>query len=212
VKYLLVSTCKNKRYELSLSYWHRPVSRQARLDWILAFAGMTGGRGNITPIYNLILPLTAALLLAGCGVYSFTGRGVGGIKTIAIEPFENRTSEYGVRDQLSDALIGKLLSDKTLTLTSPGAADAILKGVIVSVDDRPLTFSSSEVVTENQVIITIEVSLTKSGAVEPVWQARLSGDGSYPYRTGSMEERDQGIKLALDRLVQDLINRLTSDW
>ena len=32
-----ISTCENKRDGLPLSYRRRPVSRQARLDWIPAF-------------------------------------------------------------------------------------------------------------------------------------------------------------------------------
>ena len=162
---------------------------------------------KIAPVIILI-----SLLLLGCGAYSFTGRGIAGIKSLAVEPFENRTSEFGIRDQITDALIDRLLSDRTLSLANAGAADAVLKGVVISVDDRPLTFSAAEEVTENQIIITVEVMLVRPGLVEPIWQTRLSGDGSYPYQTGSPEEREVGIKVAIDRLVQNLVNSLTSDW
>jgi len=159
------------------------------------------------------LAITALTLsVCGCGAYSFTGQGISGIKSIAVEPFENRTSEFGIRDRITDALIDKLLSDRTLSIANVNTADAILKGAIVSVDDRPLTFNAAEEVSENQVVITIEVMLVRPGLVEPIWQTRLTGDGSYPYRTGSPEERDVGMKVAVDRLVQDLVNKLTSDW
>ena len=52
-----VSACENRRYGL-LSYRRRPVSRQARLAWIPAFAGMTRRpRRYCANIYNLMLAL-----------------------------------------------------------------------------------------------------------------------------------------------------------
>jgi len=153
-----------------------------------------------------------SILLLGCGVYSFTGHGIGGIKTIAVEPFDNRTAEFGIREDLTDAVINRLLSNRTLTVASQATADGILRGAIVSIDDRPLTFSENEEATEYQVVITVEVSVVRPGHSEPIWEARLVGEGNYPYQTGSPEERSQGLDKAVDMLVQELVNRLTSDW
>lgn len=158
------------------------------------------------------IALVVALVLVGCGVYSFKGEGLGGIKTIAVEPFGNRTTEFGIREEITNAVITKLLGDRTLTVVSPSGADAILTGTLVSVDDRPLTYHSDETVTEYQVSIVIEARLTRPDQAEPLWQGRLVGVGNYPYKTGSLEERQAGLKIAVDRLVQDLLNRLTSDW
>ncbi len=156
--------------------------------------------------------LLGGLLCTGCGVYSFTGHGIAGIESIAVDPFDNRTAEFGIREDLTEAIITRLLADRSLTLTDRNNADAVLKGVLIDVNDRPLTFQTDETVTEYQITITVEFSLMVPGKTEPIWEGRISGIGSYPYRSGGLEERRGGITEALDRIAQDLINRLTSDW
>ncbi len=153
-----------------------------------------------------------SVILTGCGVYSFTGQGIGGIKTIAVEPFDNRTAEFGIQEELTDAVINQLLGNRTLTVASQANAEGILRGAIISVDDLPLTFREDEEATEYLVVITVEVSLVRPGRSEPLWSARLVGEGNYPYQTGSPDERREGIEKAVQTLVQDLVNRLTSDW
>lgn len=161
---------------------------------------------------ELILISILYFLLTGCSIYSFRGQGIGGIKTIAVEPFDNRTTEFGIREQITDAILTKLLGDKTLTVSSPNSADAVLTGVVLSVSDRPLTYEASETVTEYQVSISIEARLTKRGVSEPIWQGRITGEGNYPFNSGNTSERQTGIDSAVGKIVQDLINRLTSDW
>jgi len=156
--------------------------------------------------------LLSVFLLFGCGVYSFKGQGISGIKSIAVESFDNNTTEFGIREAVTDAIVSKLLSDRTLAVTSPRGADAILSGVINSISDRALTFSSDESVSEYEVTISISFKLAKPGGSEPIWEGEITGVGAYPYKTGSPEERKEGITKALDKIVQDLINRLTSDW
>jgi len=156
--------------------------------------------------------ISLLLLVGGCGVYSFHGEGVGGIKSIAVEPFDNKTTEFGVRESLADALIARLLSDRTLTIASPAVADAILTGSITSLQDRPLTYSAGETVSEYQISLTVSFTLGKRGGGEPLWEGSLTGESPYAYTPGGVEQRRDAINKALDKIVQDLINRLTSDW
>lgn len=152
------------------------------------------------------------IFIAGCGVYSFKGHGIAGIKSIAVDPFDTQTAEFGIRESLAETIISRLLSDRTLSVTDRNNADAILHGTLISVDDSPLTYQSDETVTEYEIRIIVEFVLLKPDKSDPIWEGRLVGEGSYPYSTGSLEERQEGIDKALDRLAQDLLNRLTSDW
>lgn len=154
--------------------------------------------------------LTLLLLLSGCA-YSFKGQGIGGIKSIAVDQFNDVKGEFGVPQAVREAVIRKLLSDRTLNVVPTANADAILTGTIVTIDDRPLTYMADRTVSEYEVSITIELALTKQGQGDPIWHDRLSGAGSYPYSTGS-DERQKGLDKALDKIVQDMLNRLTSDW
>lgn len=161
---------------------------------------------------RILLTLLVILVFSGCGVYSFTGHGIAGIESIAVDPFDNRTAEFGIREDLTETIITRLMSDRTLVLSDRSVADAVLKGTLISVNDRPLSFQADETVNEYEIAITVEFILLKPGKSEPLWEGRITGQGSYPYQNGSLESRQQGITAALDRMSQDLINRLTSDW
>lgn len=161
---------------------------------------------------RVLQAVSIIFILGGCGVYTFSGHGIGGISTIAVEPFGNNTSEFGIPDELTDAVITRLLRDRTLTVVEPGRADAILKGTIVGFSDDPFSFQETEEVTEYQITISADAFLIPPGRTEPLWRGRVVGKGRYSFRTGSSDERKEGIKIAVDQMVEDLVNRLTSDW
>ena len=161
---------------------------------------------------KILISLILLCFANGCGVYTFTGHGIGGIKSISVETFDNQTAEYGIREDLTDIIVQKLLADKTLTVVDRNSADAILYGNILSIVDNPLSYSGDESVSEYEIKITISFALRKPDQSEPIWEDRLVGSGSYPFKTGSLEERTEGIKKASDIIAQDLINKLTSDW
>ncbi|MCF7810275.1 hypothetical protein K9N50_04730 [bacterium] len=168
-------------------------------------------------IYNGVFKMRYFLSLlilfsAGCGVYTFSGHGIAGIESIAVTPFENQTSEFGIREAITDELVSRLLTNRTLTIASQASADAVLNGTIISITDAPLSYDENEEASENKVTIVVQATLHKRGQSEPIWSGRLVADGNYPYQTGSPQEREIGIDKAVERLVQDLMNRLTSDW
>ncbi|UCE05762.1 MAG: hypothetical protein JSW07_19560, partial [bacterium] len=60
---------------------------------------------------NIFLSLLL-LALFHCGYYSFSGSSLPShIRTIAVPMFENRTTEFGVREDITDALINEFTQD-----------------------------------------------------------------------------------------------------
>jgi len=169
---------------------------------------------NISKAASLRLLLSAAIAFSviGCGIYSFTGSGIGGIESISIEPFDNQTAEFGIREDLTDTILDRLLKDRTLTVTDRSSADAVLYGTILSMDDKPLSYDEQESVSEFEIKISVSFILKLPDKSEPIWQGHIIGNGSYPYNTGGADEREQGIKKAMERIAEDLMNKLTSDW
>ena len=63
----------------------------------------------------LLLSLLCAFVLIGCGVYSFSGSGLPShIRTVAVPLFSNKSSEYGIKDDLTEGIIEALVSDGKL--------------------------------------------------------------------------------------------------
>lgn len=169
-------------------------------------------KNMVYKVNQIIVVFVFFVLLESCGIYSFKGKGIGGINLIAVEPFESRVAEFGVAERITEELVNRLLKERIITLSSPVRAEGILKGTLISLTDRPLTFLSNEQVTEYEVVIEVEAKLIPTGKSEPIWAEKLIARGSYPYREGSLSERQEGIDKAIERLVQDIINQLISDW
>ena len=68
------------------------------------------------PMVPFVLGL---IILTSCGPYSFTGSSIPGhIKTIAIPLFEDRTSEFEIKEKLTDYIIDEVTRDNTLKIAN----------------------------------------------------------------------------------------------
>ena len=62
--------------------------------------------------------ICVALFVAGCGVYSFSSSSLGGVKTVAVPQFENKTVEYGIEGDLTAKVIDRLITDNALKVVA----------------------------------------------------------------------------------------------
>ncbi|MBS1262510.1 MAG: hypothetical protein MAG453_01863 [Calditrichaeota bacterium] len=150
-------------------------------------------------------------LVAGCGFYTFGGAVPGHLNSVAIPIFENQTSEFGIAEDLYDALLDEFTTDNTLKVVDLRDADSVIQGVIVRVDDVPSTFSADESVEEYKVTITLRVSYRDLVKDKVVWEQTVSEFGIYPF-SGGRSAREQGVQEALDKLTEDILNKTVSGW
>jgi len=166
------------------------------------------------PRSGQFLSALALGLLAGCSVrYGFSqGAFPPNIKTMAVLPFDNQTPSPAVQSELFDAMRNDMQKRLGVRDAPQGTADAIVRGTIVEYDpDIPVSFSASPNQTVSarrklQIVIDIEIVDQKSG--KTLWQRKaLSGDGEYAERA----EQD-GRKLAIQRIINDIIEGAQSQW
>jgi len=159
-----------------------------------------------------ILLLCLSFFSSGC--YTFRGQSAGAIKSIAIPNFENETSEFGLAERVTDALITGFQRDGTLRVTSAEQADAILHGRILTVEDLPYTARSDQAtvtVDEYRFSLTCTIELINGRTQESVWSQSFPVWAVYPY-SGSLANRDQAIREAVEKLQQDLLNKIVGSW
>lgn len=154
------------------------------------------------------------MLGQGC-LYGFAGGGLPPhIRTVAILPFDNQTGEptltKAVTDAVRDALQGRL----GLRPSAEASADAVVRGVVARYDaDIPQTFQpgaqqGTVSVTLRRVQITVNVEVYDQKQSRMLWQrSGMTVDGEY--KPGQELE---GRKLALDKLVADIVNGAQSQW
>ncbi|PYP57691.1 MAG: hypothetical protein DMD44_09645 [Gemmatimonadetes bacterium] len=152
-----------------------------------------------------------ALALTGC-VYGFKGGGLPNIKTVAVLPFDNQTAEPALTKEVNDAVLEAFQGRLGLRTAGENNADAVVRGKVTRYDpDVPLSFQAGQGrtdVTQRQVSITVDVEILDQREGKTLWQRQgLSETGEYR----PPQEAD-GRKIALQKLVRDLVDGAQSQW
>ncbi|HEX9488041.1 MAG TPA: LptE family protein [Gemmatimonadales bacterium] len=152
-----------------------------------------------------------ALALSGC-LYGFAGGGLPNIKTVAILPFDNQTAEPALTKEVNDAVLEAFQRRLGLRIAGENNADAVVRGKVTRYDpDLPAAFRAGQGrtdVTQRQVQITIDVEILDQREGKTLWQRQgLSETGNY-----TPPQEAAGRKLALENLVNDLVDGAQSQW
>jgi Lipopolysaccharide-assembly len=157
--------------------------------------------------------LALALVAQGC-LYSFHGGGLPAtMKTVAVLPFDNRTGEPALTQEIYTALQGAVGGRLGLRQVGEAQADAIVRGEITSYQpDIALSVETQSqgnyVVTRRRVQITVNVEIYDTKAGKPLWQQNgLTVDGEY-----DPPAEINGRKLAEDKLVTQVVEGAQSQW
>lgn len=159
----------------------------------------------------VIIGGTFILLQSSCGFYSFSGSLPPHLKTIAIPLFEDRTAEFGIKEELTDALIDEFTKDNTLKIADRSNADLFLQGTIVSVDDRAGAYDQRERVQDVRVYVTVKVKCEDMVKRAALWEERLTQWGTYDPSLGP-DARSEGIAEAIEKLTLDILNKTVAGW
>jgi pyrrolidone-carboxylate peptidase len=149
--------------------------------------------------------------LAGC-LYGFAGGGLPNIKTVAILPFENQTPEPALTKEVNDAVLEAFQGRLGLRPAAERNADAVVRGRVVRYEpDVALSFRAGEGrtdVTQRQVQITVDVEIVDQREGKTLWQRQgLTVAGEY-----QPPQEAAGRKVALEKLVHDLVDGAQSQW
>ena len=91
---------------------------------------MTSIIGNKKLVLGLVAAMVLTIGLSACGVYTFNPRGKSSITTIAVEPFENRTPQYGLADLMTEVVIDAFIADGSMKVVPSDVSEAVLTGTL----------------------------------------------------------------------------------
>lgn len=164
---------------------------------------------------KIILILLASVLFNSCGIYSFRGNNPPeGIKTVAVPLFSDNSgfAESGLKEQFTEQLKNKIISDNTLRLVDKTVADGVITCTISGVRDDALVISGNENVTKRKITITVNVVFENLKKQKKIWDRNYENWGEYNSSTNSFSERQAGITLARDKITDDILNDIISNW
>jgi Lipopolysaccharide-assembly len=153
----------------------------------------------------------ACLWLTGC-LYGFAGGTLPNVKTVAILPFDNDTPEPSLTQEVSDAVRTALEGRLGLRVAPEASADAIVRGRVVRYDpDVPIAVQPGQgqaIVTKRKVQLTVDVEILNQREGTTVWKRQgILVDGEY-----DPPQETEGRKIALQKLVNDIVDGAQSQW
>lgn len=147
-------------------------------------------------------------------LYGFAGGGLPPqIHTVAILPFDNQTSQPALTQAVADALREAVENRLGLRPAAEATADAVVRGAITRYEpDIPVVFQAGQegnvTVSKRRVQLTINVEIYDQRQGRMLWQrSGLTVDGEY-----QPPQEAQGRRVALDRLVADIVDGAQSQW
>jgi outer membrane lipopolysaccharide assembly protein LptE/RlpB len=168
-------------------------------------------------IIGLLILSTA--VVAACG-YRFAGQGAfpKGVQHIFIEVFENRTSKTGVERIVTNQVIFEFTRQREKSLASSASkADAVLKGVVRTIRTQTIARLGTEVASQREVLMTVDLTLVQQGQGKILWAAKgISDRQAYDVVQNSKLATDQNEDVAIntlsERMSERIFNRLTNDF
>ena len=167
------------------------------------------------PARNLLSFLAFLLLGAGCG-YHTVGHSVqlpANVKTIAIPTFKNETNTYRIEQMLTNSVVREFTTRTHYQVLNDAsdAADATLRGTVLSTSASPLTYNSATGQAAS-VLIVVSMKVSLSDAHGKV----LYQNPSYLFREQYEVSQDlasffEEDSPAFRRLSQDFARTLVSN-
>jgi hypothetical protein len=172
----------------------------------------------IKPIKISGLLILCFAWLVSCG-YRFAGQGQfpEGVDHIFIEVFENRTTKTGIERVVTNQVVFEFTRQREKSLASSTEnADAVLKGVIRKIRTRTISRIGTEVASQREVVMTIDLKLVKQDGGEVIWAAKDITDRQAYDASENKQEEDLNEDFALarlsERMSERIFSRLTSDF
>ncbi|HMS65432.1 MAG TPA: hypothetical protein PKD83_09295 [Ignavibacteria bacterium] len=166
-------------------------------------------------VFNSLLLLCICLAGLSCGAYGFRGNNPPeGINTIAIPQFIDVSgfSDPTLADKLTQRLKTRVISDNTFRIADKNKSDAILKCTVIGVRDEALVIASGENVTKRKVVISVNVVFENLKKQKLIWEKVIEDYGEYNSSGTSTSERAAGLDIAVEKISEDILIDLTSNW
>lgn len=164
---------------------------------------------------NILLISIFCTVSINCGVYGFRGNNPPpGINRIAVPTFKDESgfSAPDLAELFTQQLKTKIISDNTFRISDKNIADAILNCTITNVRDEALVISSGDNVSRRKIIITVKVDFENLKKQKVIWNRNFENYGEYESSDATFSERANGINTAIERITEDILIDLTSNW
>lgn len=170
---------------------------------------------SVKNIFLRFFVLIIFMVIASSCNYSFKGASPPeGIKTIFI-PTVRDESGFGLptlSEDMTTLLKNKFINDNTLEYAEKTEADGIIECIVRSITDEALVVTGNEQVSRRKVTIVVSVDFSNLKKQKNIWKKDFSNWGEYDSSTGGFSKRDEGVREAIDKITEDILIDVISNW
>lgn len=165
---------------------------------------------------HIFLLSIMAIVLQGCGAYSFTGADINyaTTQTFQVNYFQNNAAlvEPGIDRDFTVKLQDLILNQTSLDLVNNNG-DLVYEGEIVEFYTAPITATSQSTAAQNRLTIAVAVRFYNTKEDLKDFEQRFSFYYDY---TGSTlltgSQLDAAIEIIFERITQDIFNKSLANW
>ena len=165
----------------------------------------------------LCLAAAAALvsmLLAGCGIYSFTGTSIqNDVNTVTINYFDYKAQKVNpsLSNDLTEAIRTQFRKMTRLEQVDMDG-DLEIEGQVTGYDISATAITANEVAAQNRLTVTVKVTFTNRKHSEDDFEQNFSAYADYPSEQSLDAVESSLSKEIIDKLVDDIFNATVAQW
>jgi len=155
--------------------------------------------------------------LSSCGLYSTSpGTLPGHIKTLAVPAFDNKTTQVGLDEEITQAVIQRFVDDNHLKIVAESDANAVLTGSVIDYKNTVFGFTGREQAQEYRVQIAVAVRLMDKVKNRELWRDddMVKTQNYYVISVPGQEPQDEvsGRKQAVQKIADEILSRTIENW
>ncbi len=158
--------------------------------------------------------LTAAIILKGCGFYSFTGASIPPeAETVSVSFFPNHAQvvQPTLSQRFTETLQDKFMRQTNLNLVESNG-DLHFEGAITGYTTQPVSIEAGDVAAQNRLLITIRVVFENLHDPDGSFERTFSRYYDYPSNMSLSQVEDEAIDKINEELADDIFNASVVQW
>ncbi len=155
---------------------------------------------------SLVLALT---LLAGCCGYSTHSLLPSHLRTVAVPPATNTTTQPGLAEALTDSLTAAFASDRTLHVTNTEAADLVVTATVSSYNRTASSYTGDQAVSTYELSVSAQVDARDQTRNEEFYKGVASARVTYD---PNVKTEEVAAAEAIRKLASEIVRQVQIAW
>jgi hypothetical protein len=149
------------------------------------------------------------LLAAGCCGYSTRSLLPSHLKTVAVPPATNTTTQPGLAEALTDSLTTAFASDRTLRVTNTEAADLVVSTTVSSYARTPSSYTGDQAVSAYELSVSAQVEARDQTRDEVFYSGTASARVTYD---PNAKTEEVAAAEAVKKLASEIVRQVQIAW